>query len=215
MNTLAPSLMEQCGAYLLGEELPELTSRRLAGPLIDRYNEPWRRYHTIPHLKDMVGFLVEIVDELEQPRPTFWATLGHDGIYLPRNPQGMNERLSGALTSGLVMPYLSAQEVQRIDRHINATANHVWDGKDMDLAYFLDADMKILGAEPEEFDKYDDNIRLEYDMYDDETYRQGRIHVLREFARKPRLFITDIAHERYGDQTKANLERKIGELAAA
>jgi predicted metal-dependent HD superfamily phosphohydrolase len=192
MHGKAPSqaseFLEKCSQYLAGPDLPVPTARGLAGELVSRYDERWRHYHTAAHLLDMAGFLIEVADDLDNPQTVFWATTGHDSIYLPKNTGGMNERLSGALTGGLVMPYLPAEEVRAIDRYICATADHGWDGKDMDLAYFLDADMKILGAPAEEFDEYDANIRLEYDIFKDEVYRPGRAAILKGFYDQPRLF---------------------------
>lgn len=218
-QTEAATITESCEPYLVGSDLPPGRARDLAGELIRRYDESWRRYHTARHLSDMVGFIIENVDALKNPRTVLWAALGHDSIYVPANTGGMNEAMSAQLAAGMLRPSLPSSEAAGVDGYIRATADHGWDGEDMDLAYFLDADMKILGAPRDEFDEYDANIFEEYrGVYDEISYRAGRIQVLSGFLTRSKLsglFITDIAHERFEAQTRENLERKIDELSSA
>lgn len=212
MSQLA-ALMEQSGPYLVGPGFPEEAARRVAGEAVERYNEPWRFHHAFDHLADVTGYLVEVAEDLRSPRASLWTGIGHDAVMIPQLLGGVNEDLSAQWTVAKLEPYLSGRELELIDRYVRASASHSWDRKDSDLAHFLDADLKILGAPPEAFEAYDANIRREYSFVDLETYRQGRYAILNGFYRQKRLFITDTAHERFEDQAKANLERKLGELA--
>jgi predicted metal-dependent HD superfamily phosphohydrolase len=59
-----------------------------------------------------------------------------------------------------------------------------------DAAVLCDADLAILGAEPERFDHYDRQIREEYAWVPEPVYRQKRGEVLAGFLERPRIYRT-------------------------
>lgn len=183
--------------------------RNISDQLRARYDEPWRHYHTNKHLDDVIDYLLDNRERLNNPRIALWAALGHDAIYFSQMPSGVNEELSAQLIEKLLQPYLPQQEVGEVGRYIRATANHDCDRSDLDLALFLDADMKILGASELEFDEYSENIAKEYKNYNPEEYRIGRLAVLRSFEAKDRLFISDVAHDQFEKKAKENIARSI------
>lgn len=196
---------------------PKLDGRRASSLVIDamnRYSEPWRHHHVVAHLSDVVGFLLENVEELENPRRTLWAGIDHDIVYVPQAIiPGANEELSAQLNEKRLISFLPAEEVESMGRFIRTTADHEWDGEDNDLAYLLDADLKmILGAPEEEFDRYDINISHEYAFVPPHDYVTARKRILRNFYDQDRLFITDVAHQQFEDQAKANLDRRLSQF---
>jgi predicted metal-dependent HD superfamily phosphohydrolase len=194
-------------------QLSEVVAQEFLIVIGERYSEPWRFYHTARHLGDVVGFLVENVAQLRNPRATLWAAFGHDEIYIPQAPVGVNEELSAQLSEARYVRRLPKKEIRLVGSYIRSTANHARDGEDKDLAFFLDADLKILGAPAEEFDEYDANIRSEYSFVPTEVYKNARTHALKNFYDQNRLFVTDTAYELYELTAKSNLERKLDELA--
>lgn len=124
----------------------------------------------------------------------------------------INEELSAILTYRQFQGKISDTAARLAYIHILATADHKNLERHPDTDIILDADLKILGASPDKFDEFDNNIAIEYSFYPPEVYLPGRIAVLRSFAYKPRIFITDKAHELFEDQARTNLERKIIEL---
>lgn len=200
--------------HLTGHGLDFTRANRLTLEAIDRYNEPWRRHHNIPHLNDVVGFLMDHLEVLEKPRRTLWAGVDHDIVYVPWvAAPGVNEELSAQLNRQRLAPFLPTEEVASMGSFIRKTADHEWDGADNDLAYLLDADLKILGAPEEEFDQYDNNIWEEFkDFVPKDVYDAGRKGILQGFYDQDRLFITDIAYKLYEDQAKANLERRLSQF---
>ncbi len=198
--------------YLQGPDMSATRAGSLVLDAMERYSEPWRRHHVVDHMCDVIGFLLENVDELDNPRRTLWAAIDHDIVYVPEASlaPGANERRSAQLNQQRLDGLLPTEEVDSSGAYIIATADHSWDGQDMDLAYLLDADLKILGAPEDEFDKFDDNIWEEYkEIVDLDTYNTNREGILRGFYDKKRLFITDAAHKQFEDQAKANLERRL------
>jgi predicted metal-dependent HD superfamily phosphohydrolase len=105
-----------------------------------------------------------------------------------------------------------------------------------DVHYFLDFDMAILGSSKEgeyrathfpgvhvshnpkhtftEYDTYKKQIREEYAHYDDTTYAQGRLKVLRLFLQIPNIFATKEFRENYELRARQNIAREIEELQA-
>ncbi len=207
------SLTELCAPYLVSPRLTVAQLEHEVDDVVRRYSEPWRHYHVVTHMGDVVQFLVENASKLRHPRPTIWAGLEHDEIYVPQAPSGVNEDLSAQAAEARATRFMSANDVARVIKGVQATTKHQWDGEDTDVAYLLDADLKILGAAPEVFDEYDHNIGLEYSFVPKEIYAPAREKVLRHFYGQDRLFVTDTGYEQFEEAAKANLERKLDELA--
>lgn len=209
--------IDTCGEYLSAESFPASAAHAIAEGFYTRYSEePWRRHHDSSHLDQMVDVLVPNIADLENPRRVFWSLIGHDSIYLPelyhpKLPKGLNEEKSAQLTIGSLSKWLNFEEVEKIGEDIRSTADHKWNQHDKDQAYLLDADLSILGSEPEVFDEYDRSIREEYSFVDLANFRFVRRGILKHFFENDRLFLTDVFYEQFETQSKENLERKIEE----
>lgn len=110
------------------------------------------------------------------------ALFFHDVRYQPEMSD--NEEKSVALFRSLVP---TSPEVQdRVASMILDTRTH--DTSDPASQFLLDVDLSILGAPEADYQEYCRNIRREYDFVPDDTYRNGRIHVLTRFLEKSRIF---------------------------
>lgn len=213
------AVWDQSLEYMQLPGVPAMHTWQLAERFVGRYEEPWRRYHVVNHLADGLQFLVENADRLRQPRVAFWTQFGHDSFYLPRLEgveKGLNEELSAQLTEHDLEPYLPKDEVFAIGDNIRRSADHKCEVGESDLAYFMDGDLKILGAPPEEFDEYDENIGREFSYFDPALYRAARYRVLlfaQHDAQKGRIYKTAVGRERYEAPAKANLERILPKYA--
>ena len=206
------TLIDRLLPHLTSPELDEQKATELYMDAANRYNEPWRHYHTARHLAEVANYLLDTIDSLHNPRATLWAAVDHDIVYVPQASSGANEELSAQLSEQRLDGLLPEDEIATIGSYIRHTADHSWDSQDTDLALLLDADLKILGAEPSVFDEYDKNIGLEYSHFDPVQYKLGRAGVLQTFYDKDRLFLTDTAHTQFEAKAKENLKRKISEL---
>lgn len=65
-----------------------------------------------------------------------------------------------------------------------------------------------------EYDTYKQQIREEYAHYDDTTYAQGRLKVLRLFLQIPNIFATKEFRENYELRARQNIAKEIEELQA-
>jgi predicted metal-dependent HD superfamily phosphohydrolase len=90
---------------------------------------------------------------------------------------------------------------------ILATQKHEPAGEEVNL--FTDADLSVLGAEPESYKLYATQVRKEYGLYPDLIYNPGRKKVLQHFLAMPRIFKTDAFYEKYETTARRNLEWEL------
>jgi predicted metal-dependent HD superfamily phosphohydrolase len=76
----------------------------------------------------------------------------------------------------------------------------------------LDADLAILGSQPEHYERYRQAVRQEYAQYDDATWRAGRAQVLKTLLDREVLFVTEPARQRWDATARINLARELQSL---
>lgn len=162
------------------------------------YSEPHRRYHTVRHLRAVLGALHRWLGP-ELPESLYLAVLWHDAVYDPRAAD--NEERSAALVHDA-----------RAQALILSTKRHEPVDEQPDALALLDADLWILGAPVRTYDRYAALIREEYAHVPDDAYRAGRAAVLERFLARPRLYFRD-APQREA-QARGNLARELSRLRA-
>lgn len=181
--------------------------------LLARYAEPHRRYHDLRHLAEVLHALGVLAGGRPGPVPVVLAAYFHDAVYEPAAPD--NERRSAALAGEVLRSLARTQaEVAQVVRLVALTAEHRPDAGDVAGALLCDADLAVLAAAPERYRGYADDVRAEYGHLDDEAFRAGRAAVLRELARRPRLFTTAQGHHRWDARARRNLRDELGRLGA-
>lgn len=177
-----------------------------------RYAEPHRAYHDQRHIEALAGLYreVEAGPGWRAPVEVELAILFHDAIYEPGRPD--NEARSAALArerlAGRDLHSDGEVDIERVTAMILATKAHdrLDDPHDHDLAHFLDADMAILGAEPERYAAYLDELRREYASVPEPLFRRGRRAFVEAQLARPALFHTPYFAARYEARARANLE---------
>lgn len=178
-----------------------------------RYGEPGRRYHTLDHVAAVLATIDELlarerVDDADAVQLAGWL---HDIVHDPTRSD--NEAQSAVYArralSVIRVPVAVTDETVRL---IELTAGHEVAAGDRNAMVLVDADLAILGAPREVYDRYAADIRAEYAHVDDDAYRAGRRAVLESFLARPRLFHTDTAHDRFDAPARDNLRREITAL---
>lgn len=164
-----------------------------------RYTEPHRRYHTVRHLRAVLGALHRWLGP-ELPDSLLTAALWHDAVYDPRAHD--NEEQSAALVSG----------DPRAALLILATKKHEPLDEGEDMGWLLDADLWILGAAPRTYRRYAALIRQEYAHVPDTDYCTGRASVLERFLQRPRLYFGPFTEREA--RARENLEAELSRLRA-
>ncbi len=197
-------------------------ARGAALALLAHYDEPIRAYHDRTHLAEMLSAFTELSEHLALPpqrrlegRLAVWF---HDAVYDPQAPAGTNERASAQLAATTLGSLrASAELTDAVHLLVAATADHrITESSPLREvgAALLDADLWILAAPAPRFDEYCAQVRREYGFVDDATYADARSSILRDLVDRPRLYVTDLAHEGWTEAAQANVERELERLRA-
>ncbi|MFO0876387.1 MAG: hypothetical protein U0840_03360 [Gemmataceae bacterium] len=172
------------------------------------YAAPDRHYHNLDHVAAVVGEVVRAGGGVNVVRAAFL----HDLIYDPRRSD--NEERS-AQESQLLLASLGvpASDLAEVVRLILLTRSHCTEAEDVAGALLLDADLAILGAEPDAYAQYAAAIRREYAWVPATAYRAGRRQVLERFLERPRLYVLDVNHGRWEASARRNLANELASLA--
>ena len=177
--------------------------------LLDRWSEPHRRYHGCTHLLSVLEALDLLTDPVDPPRTVLLAAWFHDAIY--RGVAGQDEEESARLAEDrLVAARLPEAEVAEVARLVRLTSDHRPEPGDDDGALLCDADLSVLGGEPDEYARYVADVRQDYAHIGDADFAAGRAAVVRHLLELDPLFHTGRAQELWLDAAHRNLE---GELA--
>jgi predicted metal-dependent HD superfamily phosphohydrolase len=190
---------------------------RIGADLVDRWNEPNRRYHTTRHLVEMFGALEDLEEageiDARQGSVARLAAWFHDAVYDPAASPGTNEADSALLARGTLQQLeLDADDIEAIDRLILLTARHDTDATEPLDAAFHDADLWILASPTERFDDYCGQVREEYADVPEAAYRKGREAILRPLLRRDRIYRTAQALESWETPARVNLARELRRL---
>lgn len=174
--------------------------------LVQAYAEGERAYHDLAHVETTLATARLLAGD---PGPhVILALLYHDAVYDPRAKD--NEARSAVLArSSLASLGLREEDLAEIERLILVTRDHI--SFDAASVLVVDADLAILAAPPEEYDRYAAAIRREYAFVPDADYRVGRTRVLEGLLARERLFSSSRLDE---NAARANLRQEIAVLNA-
>lgn len=189
--------------------------------VLARYDEPHRHHHTRHHLDEMVAE----ARRLAGPDPlaaSTWdevvlAVVWHDAVYDPRRDD--NERRSAELARATLGPLVGRPLAERVAWLVEMTAAHEADADDPAAALVHDADLWILAAHPERYDRYVAHVRREYAHVDDQRWQAGRGDVLQRLEHRLR----DVGYlvgplsdrRRRADTSLANIARERAMLGTS
>jgi predicted metal-dependent HD superfamily phosphohydrolase len=181
--------------------------------LIIAYTQPDRYYHNLKHIYDVLTTIERFADRLQNPISVMLAAWFHDFVYDSRSANNEIEsaKLAGELLQDIVV---SKGSIDRVQQLILATQGHQTDLRDNDLCIFLDADLAILGTNPEQYQIYARSIRHEYSWVTDELYREGRVRVLEKFLQRDRLYYTELLFEELESCARLNIQTEIQSISA-
>lgn len=178
--------------------------------VVDAYVEPWRVYHGVQHIEEMCELYVAVRDEVgwDKPKGVACAVVYHDFVCVPGHPE--NEAWSACQARSSLEASLSVGEPVDIDAvyaMIMATRDPYGEYDDRDTRYFLDMDMAILGAKPERYAEYMEQIRQEYAHV--REFEVGREAFLQRIYGLARIFKTPLFYERYEGQAQENITLEL------
>ena len=222
-NKIRPRLMRAWESLLPGHTA-------LGEDLLERYEQPHRKYHTSVHLSEMLTALKTLYKRhhTATPRAVLLAAWFHDAVY-EANP-GDDEAASADLARTALTPlastgFLTNREVTAIAHLIELTASHqLADGIEeytsgaltrADAAFFLDADLAILAADSPRYTRYVAGVRAEYAHYAPDAFTRGRAAILQGFLNRTAIYASDTAHLLWDAPARLNLRTELEGYRAA
>lgn len=176
------------------------------GPaLIERYREPHRRFHGPAHLTQVL----DLLDELGADPRLLLAAWFHDAVYQPSHRD--NERRSAELARERLAPTgLTQADIEFIVRGVLATVGHA----DEDPAFdpLLDADLAVLGAQPDAYQDYRTAIRQEFAAIPALLFQPARARFLRSMLDRPAIYRTPLCQLRFEAQARCNLQNELDQM---
>lgn len=222
-NKIRPRLMRAWDSLLPGHTA-------LGEDLLERYEQPHRKYHTSVHLSEMLTALKTLYKRhhTATPRAVLLAAWFHDAVY-EANP-GEDEAASADLARTALTPLASTgsftnREVTAIAHLIELTASHqLADGIEeytsgaltrADAEFFLDADLAILAADSPRYTRYVAGVRAEYAHYTLDAFTRGRAAILQGFLNRTTIYASDTAHFLWDAPARLNLRTELEGYRAA
>lgn len=198
------SLAISCGAA------PQAAAA-LHAELVARHAEPHRRYHTLDHVAWVLAALEETGQGLGDRRAVSMAAWWHDAIYDTSAP-GSEQRSAARARRSLVDAGCGEVFAARVAQLVAVTEGHAPAGPE--AAALCDADLWVLGAEPDSYERYRAGVFYEYvtaGPYTTAQWAVGRARVLESLLERDRLFHTE-AGARRESAARANLTGELDTL---
>ena len=173
------------------------------------YSDGRRFYHTLEHIAALIALFGAFRPLALDPGAVELALWFHDIVYDTRAAD--NEEKSAELMRALIGDALAPGLADKTAAMILAT-KHNAAPTDRDTQLVVDLDLSILGAAPAAFDRYDADIRREYDWVPEEQYRAGRKAVLQHFLERSPLYHHAPLQARFATQARRNLRAALNRL---
>jgi predicted metal-dependent HD superfamily phosphohydrolase len=181
--------------------------------LLARWSEPHRRYHDVGHLRAVLQAVDELSAEADDARAVQLAAWYHDAVYTGR--PGADERASAQLAAAMLTDLgVGTEETAEVVRLVELTASHDPEPGDANGAVLCDADVAVLGGDPDAYAAYAAAVRDEYSDVPDEEFRSGRIAVLERLLAHQPLFRTATGRKRWEDAARHNVATELTLLRA-
>ncbi|MDJ0799558.1 MAG: hypothetical protein QNJ51_22540 [Calothrix sp. MO_167.B12] len=176
--------------------------------LVTAYSSPERQYHTLSHIHHVLTTINSLQKYTQNLSVVKLAAWFHDVVYDTRARD--NEERSADYAQKLLSSWgIPATITNMVSRLVLNTKNHQADIEDIDSQVLLDADLGILAAHPEEYQRYAQAIRQEYGWMSGIDYILGRQRVLEQFLQRQQIYFTPLMFEQCENSARANIQAEI------
>ena len=174
------------------------------------YSEPHRSYHTLQHLHECFSLFEQIREYAEHPAEVQLAIWFHDAIYESASKDNEQKSAEWARTSAIAhgLPKAIGDRVYSL---IMVT-KHDAIPRSRDAEVLVDVDLGILAADPERFDEYEGQVRMEYDWVAEPVYRRERYKILQGLMERSQIYSSPLLRDRYETKAQQNLTRSLAKL---
>lgn len=176
------------------------------------YAEKQRAYHTARHINECLLKLDWAMSqqEFEGSAAVAAALWYHDAVYEPTRHD--NEARSADWAVRFLQGAGGSTAHCSLVHSLIMETSHGDSPEDESHQLMVDIDLSILGASPERFAEFEQEIRQEYSWVPLPVYQQRRSELLRFFLAKPRIYCLDIFHDSQEAQARRNIQQTIATL---
>jgi predicted metal-dependent HD superfamily phosphohydrolase len=178
--------------------------------LQQRYDEPHRRYHTLQHLDECFANFALLRDSAVHAEEIEIALWFHDAIYDVARDD--NERLSAQWAKRAALEAGAGHAIAHRLHELVMVTKHDALATTHDEQILVDVDLSILGAVPERFDEYEQQVREEYAAVPAPVFRDRRRAILEAFLARDRIYGTEQFAALLEARARENLRRSIDKL---
>jgi predicted metal-dependent HD superfamily phosphohydrolase len=179
--------------------------------LVSAWRAPGRHYHDVRHLEACLAWRPQLRALATHPDAVELALWFHDAVYEPRRRDN-EERSAAWARTALFQAGADARLAHHVHRLVLSTRQH-GPAEDADTRVLCDIDLAILGAAPERYAEYENDIRAEYAWVPEPEFRAARRAVLEGFLARPAIYATAPFAEQLEAQARTNLAGAIARLA--
>lgn len=178
--------------------------------IVMSYGEKHRHYHNLSHIKSCLDILEKMARlhgptyELNVIESAIWF---HDIVYDTQakdNEEKSADYARNVLLGLNVSPLFRAKVIRMI--HLTKHSGPSEIPLTTSEKLFLDIDLSILGASPEAFKEYDENIRKEYSWVPEPMYSESRTKIMSSFLNRDFIYQTPDMQIRFENQARKNIK---------
>lgn len=197
-------------AHFTSFEISSQIKQEIEHALISAYTDSQRHYHNLEHILAMLELCDVNIFDPDQRLLLNLAAWFHDVVY---NPHASDNEEQSALLMAKILEPLKLPTIDLIAQAqtlILATQEHLV-APDKLAQILIDADLAILAAHPDDYDKYAAAVRQEYAQVPDDLFYAGRL----QFLEKVQAYIQShgkLYHHLpplYEQLANENIEREI------
>lgn len=186
------------------------TSHEVFEQLVAAYSGRDRHYHGLGHIAECLAELDSVEQLAVNPRTIEAAIWFHDVVYDGRRQD--NEERSADYGDAHLKQLGCGPDFRDEVRRLILLTRHDRAPSDTDGKLMVDIDLASLSRTPEIFDRNSNLIRQEYAHVSYADFARGRTQMLGRFLQRPRIYYTDVFHDRYEPQARINLQRVIARV---
>ncbi|MDE1464965.1 HD domain-containing protein [Spartinivicinus poritis] len=180
--------------------------------LVGQYRQPWRHYHTLKHIEQMLSLFQQYESSISSPPTVFFSICFHDYYYLPWRKN--NEKRSAIKAIKELEKLHLGSLSHDVEHMILATEKHLPSAdlfpiNKTDTELLLDFDLAILGSQWVNYLHYCQQIRKEYWFVPQNKYQAGRKQILMNFLTRERLYFSEQFFAQLEQQARENIQREI------
>lgn len=179
---------------------------QLLAQLLQAYQEPQRAYHTLQHLAEGLVLLQQTLHLANHPTAVGLAWWFHDSVYNPQAPD--NEERSAQWAYEALRETGAADLAQQVQSLVLLT-RHTQLPQEPNEQLLIDTDLAILGANPQRFAEYEQQVVQEYSFVPPNEFGPRRAKVLQSFLQRQPLYQTTWFQERFEQNARHNLSTAI------